>query len=137
MRSKHTAVYRISTWLSHAELQVYVPQNIHKIYFLHKISRKLFWWILFVFLYVPILQNFFLWVIKYIRQKDPFLFIVKVFDYFRYVPQNIHGHFQSYFQIGYTQSPEAIFAFYCTQLSHQCHIYCKLMLTPNSSALQN
>ena len=51
------------------------------------------------------------------RQKDPFLFIVKVFNYFRYVPQNMHGHFQSYCQNGYTQSPEAICAFYCTKFS--------------------
>ena len=39
----------------------------------------------------------------YIRQKDSLLFIVKAFNFFRYVPQNIHGHFQSYFQSGYTQ----------------------------------
>ena len=52
------------------------------------------------------------------RQKDPFLFIVKVLNYFRYVPQNIHGHFQPYFQIGHTQSTEATFSFYCTKLSH-------------------
>ena len=45
------------------------------------------------------------------RQKDSFLFIVKVFIFFRYVPQNIYGHFQSYFQNGYTQSSEATFAF--------------------------
>ena len=52
------------------------------------------------------------------RQKDPFLSMVNVFKYFPYVPQNIHRHFQSYFQNGYFQSPKAIFAFYCTELSH-------------------
>ena len=36
-----------------AKLQVYVPQNIRKIYFLHKISRTRFWWKLFVLLYAP------------------------------------------------------------------------------------
>ena len=30
-------------------LQVYVPQNIRKIYFLHKISRTRFWWKLFYY----------------------------------------------------------------------------------------
>ena len=44
------------------------------------------------------------------RQKGSFLFIVKVFNFFLYVPQNIHRHFQSYFQNDYTQSPEANFA---------------------------
>ena len=36
-----------------SRLQVYVPQNIRKIYFLHKISRTRFWWKLFVLLYAP------------------------------------------------------------------------------------
>ena len=35
------------------------------------------------------MQNFFLLGLKYIRQKDPYLAIVKVFNYFRYVPQNM------------------------------------------------
>ena len=46
------------------------------------------------------------------------LFIVKVFKFFRYVPQNIHGHFQSCFQNAYTLRSEATFAFYCIKLSH-------------------
>ena len=44
------------------------------------------------------------------RKKDPFLFTVKVFS-FLYVPQNIHGHFQSYFQNDYTQSLRHILLF--------------------------
>ena len=63
-------------------------------------------------------KNFFLRCLKYMRQKDSLLFIVQVFNFFRYAPQNIHGHFQSYFQNDYTQSSEATFAFYCIKLSH-------------------
>ena len=33
-------------------------------------------------------------------------------------PRNIHGHFQSYFQNGYSQIYEATFAFYSIKLSH-------------------
>ena len=58
-------------------------------------------------------------------------------NFFRYVPQNIHGHFQSYFQNGCTQSSEATFGFCCIKLSHQCCICCKLTFIPNSSTLQN
>ena len=36
---------------------------------------------------------------KYIRQKDSLLFTVKVFNFFRYVPQNIHGHFSHTFKV--------------------------------------
>ena len=68
--------------------------------------------------YAPSWQNFFLRCLKYIKQKDSLLFTVKVFNFFQYVPQNIHGHFQSYFQNGYTQSSETTFAFYCIKLSH-------------------
>ena len=83
-------------------------------------------------------ENFlYLRFLKYIRQEDSLLFIVKVFNFFRYVPQNIHGHFQAYFQNGYTQSTEATFALYCIKMSHLCRIYCKLMFTPNFSTLQN
>ena len=99
-------------------IQVYVPQNICKIYFLHKISKTRFWWKLFVLLYAPSWQNFFLRCLKYIRQKDSLSFIVKFFNFFRYVPQNIHWHFQSYFQNDYTQSSEATFTFYFIKLSH-------------------
>ena len=73
---------------------------------------------LFVLLYAPSKQNFFLRCLKYIRQKDSLLFTVKVFNFFRYVPQNIHGHFQLYFQNGYTQSSETTFAFYCMKSPH-------------------
>ena len=62
--------------------------------------------------------NFFLRCLKYVRQKESLLFTVKVFNIFRYVPQNIHGHFQSYFQNGYTRTSETTFAFYCIKLSH-------------------
>ena len=55
--------------------------------------------------------------LKYVRQKDPFLCVVKISNLFIYVPQNIHSHFQSYFQNGYAQSHEASFAFYYTKLS--------------------
>ena len=63
----------------------------------HKISKTRFWWKLFILLYTPSWHNFFLQCLKYIRQKDSLLFFVKVFNFFRYVPQNIHWHFQSYF----------------------------------------
>ena len=52
------------------------------------------------------------------KTEDSLLFIVKVVNFFRYVPQNRHEHFQSYFQNGYTQRSEATFAFYCIKLSH-------------------
>ena len=80
-------------------LQVYVPQNIRKIYFLHKISKTRFWWKLFVLLYTPSWHNFFLQCLKYIRQKDSLLFIVKVFNFFLYVPQNIQWHFNHIFRM--------------------------------------
>ena len=34
--------YAVGIYLGEGELQVYVPQNIRKIYFLHKISRTRF-----------------------------------------------------------------------------------------------
>ena len=74
---------------------------------------------------------------KICKTKDSYLFIVKVFNFFRYVAQNIRGHCQSHFQNGCTQSPKAMFAFYGTKFSDWCHIGCKLMLTPTSSTLQN
>ena len=50
-------------------------------------------------------ENFFITVCTYLvkflaavseiyKTKDSILYIVKVFNFFRYVPQNIHGHFQ-------------------------------------------
>ena len=35
-------------------------------------------------------HNFLLQCLKYVRQKDSLLFVVKVLNFFRYVPQNIH-----------------------------------------------
>ena len=44
-------------------------------------------------------------------KKTHFYLLFKFSIIFRYVPQNIHGHFQSYFQNGYTQSSEAALLF--------------------------
>ena len=66
----------------------------------------------------------------YKTKRVTFIYCLSFQFFFPYVPQNVHGHFLSYFQNGYTQSSEAAFAFYCIKLSHQCRIYCQLMFTP-------
>ena len=64
-----------------AEIQAYVPQNIHKIYFFIK-SQAHFSDEYFCIILCTYLAKFLPMVSKIYKTKDPFLFIVKVFNFF-------------------------------------------------------
>ena len=58
----------------------------------------------------------------YKTKRLTFIYCLSFQFFFRYVPQNIHGHFQSYFQNVHTQSSEAAFAFLALIISLVPHL---------------
>jgi hypothetical protein len=88
-------------------IQVYVPQNIHKIYVLNKIWGTNIW--LEFFLYYCILSTgaFSSWHVKILYDKKTnFWMLFKCDLLYQYLPQNIHGHFHQYFENGYYLLPK-------------------------------